>query len=440
MVQFAARYPEVVLSAAVLAGLALAIQYYGYVSPHYYALGAPLLFVVMGPLLGLAARARSRATCTALAALVLFNLANGEGRFFPALDEVSQWSRGGDRSRAYLDDHRSNIAAMTRLAAVAGSTPIVTGPPYSYFLALPRLGYVAEPLAGYTTKPLAVRTFRDVRELLDDPPEELIFIHVSNIHYAYARVSIPPPEPDDEIIYRDALASPLVIYRKRLADIAPTPDERVAWLLEHLWYDETLDERPSISLVDRAGLLSAYGRHDLAARLIERGLVDRPHDARLHLRLAQLLMREGHVTAAEEHLDAALATTPDEQAPNKARIYHEVARLRIAQQQRFAAVEALERALALDPSLAVAHNDLGAIRLELSQWGEAARHFQAALAADPNLADAHYNLGLLRMAELRPGEAAEHFEATLRLRHDYPQAREQLEAARRALDSPRDME
>ena len=65
-----------------------------------------------------------------------------------------------------------------------------------------------------------------------------------------------------------------------------------------------------------------------------------------------------------------------------------------------------QRVLALQPQLAMAHNNLGLACVALGQPIQAVRHFQQAPACQPDDADAHNTLGSALAAVGRPDAAA----------------------------------
>jgi Tfp pilus assembly protein PilF len=81
-----------------------------------------------------------------------------------------------------------------------------------------------------------------------------------------------------------------------------------------------------------------------------------------------------------------------------------------------AAAECYEEAVALDPSQAPAHNNLGNVYLALGRLDDAAAAFRSAIAADPALAEAHLNLGIVRHRSGDLGEAAGHYRAARELK------------------------
>lgn len=78
-----------------------------------------------------------------------------------------------------------------------------------------------------------------------------------------------------------------------------------------------------------------------------------------------------------------------------------------------AAAECYEEAVALDPSQAPAHNNLGNVYLALGRLNDAATSFRSAIAVDASLAEAHVNLGIVLHRSGELGEAAECYRAAL---------------------------
>lgn len=113
-----------------------------------------------------------------------------------------------------------------------------------------------------------------------------------------------------------------------------------------------------------------------------RALVERPDDVDALRALAQLLSARGY--AAQERGELA------------------------------AAAEHYEEALALDPSQAPVHNNLGNVYQGLGRAEEAMAAFRDAIAADDAFAEAHLNLGIALHQAGAMHEAAECYHAALR--------------------------
>jgi tetratricopeptide (TPR) repeat protein len=77
------------------------------------------------------------------------------------------------------------------------------------------------------------------------------------------------------------------------------------------------------------------------------------------------------------------------------------------------AITHYQRALALRPDHAPAHNNLGAALRAKGRLDEAVASYERALAVQPDYADAHYNLANALMEANKPEQAAEHFRVAL---------------------------
>ena len=83
---------------------------------------------------------------------------------------------------------------------------------------------------------------------------------------------------------------------------------------------------------------------------------------------------------------------------------------------------AYEAALALDPSLAEAHNDLGTLLAQDGDMDGAIARFRQALAATPEYPDALNNLGYALLLTGHEAEARSLYERALALQPDFPEA------------------
>src|SRR5262249_16382907 len=86
------------------------------------------------------------------------------------------------------------------------------------------------------------------------------------------------------------------------------------------------------------------------------------------------------------------------------------------------AVGSYERALALRPDYALAHNNLGAILFQRGELEAAGVHLREAVRLDPKNADALDNLGRLDQRPGDPRSARQHYEQALLARPDWTMA------------------
>ena len=112
-------------------------------------------------------------------------------------------------------------------------------------------------------------------------------------------------------------------------------------------------------------------------------------------------LEQGDPEAALREYRQAIRLNPRDAAPHYG-VSLALARLHADPAER---IEALEKAAALDPDLAQAHNDLGILHMEGGRFSEAERALRAAVAVNPQFAEAHNNLGVLYAKLGRNSEA-----------------------------------
>ena len=115
---------------------------------------------------------------------------------------------------------------------------------------------------------------------------------------------------------------------------------------------------------------------------------------------------EEHLKELEQVVDRALAVKPDDALA----IYHSGYVLKRGHKDLHQALAAFERAIALDPNLAVAHNYVGQIKVFLGRSNEAAEHTLRAIQLsprDPQMALWYYQMALTYIHEQRYDEAVE---------------------------------
>jgi tetratricopeptide (TPR) repeat protein len=389
--------PELVLGSLVVLGTCLNVLLVARAPlPRNFTLAVPFLYVIAGSLWLRNTRWRSLAIgCLSL--LVGVNLVNHAGVLYPPLQFWTRTAALRERSHEYRADLRGTIAALHKITTERqADEALIAADPFSLYLALPRLGYVEQPQPGYAVNAVSVSGWPGVARLFTDHPRRLIFFVADNFESRLGQITIPVPDRSlsaKAIVYDEYEKSSLVVYRRDLSAIAADGDvssQHAAldrWYLEHLWFDRSLDRRPSISLVARAKALVGADCRPQAIELLRQGVVDKPDDLDLQLELARQLIEVGQV-------DEGLAYA------------HEVA---WADDQRAAAFDIL-----------------GLGRSQQGQFARALAEFQAALERDPDLDDARYHMALVY---LRKNDAAQ-AESTLRdllVRNpDYHDARQQL--------------
>ena len=174
------------MRAVLLAALALV-----YCLPRYFLLMLPPVYLALGQLLFWLPRWRGAAALV-VAALVLFNLANAYGRFYPKLTDAQRTGAVWERSRECLLDHASNIRAVEALLRERRGAAVVAASPFVQFLAYPRLGYVDQAIDGYTLNRYSGPHFVSGLRLPDDNPPEVVFVYVDN---PFSQGAILPPQP-----------------------------------------------------------------------------------------------------------------------------------------------------------------------------------------------------------------------------------------------------
>lgn len=351
------------------------------VLPRYLTLGVVLVYLAFGAAMALGPRRRILAAA-GLCIVLVWNV----GRLSETVFGGSGADRPGtaERNRLYLTTVRAEQDAMRWVEANCAEAPIVTGYPHSLFLALPRYGYVDRPLGGYMLAGAEVPGFKAYPQLLADAPADAVFIHVGGMNWGQ-RPSVPPPQPDDEILYHDDLTPPLVVYRKHWDPDAADTEARRHWYLG--WVLE------QIELIDRAHALLSLGRRDEAIALCWQILNDGAEDGRAHFVLGQCELTVKNPSRAAVHLAAAIeqGLAGDELA--KATYGLGLSYLMLGEDRR--AVPQLERAVQLKPNARDAQHMLGVAYARIGETAKARHHFSEALRIAPGDVESRQWLGRL---------------------------------------------
>jgi tetratricopeptide (TPR) repeat protein len=178
---------------------------------------------------------------------------------------------------------------------------------------------------------------------------------------------------------------------------------------------------------NRGNVLDALGRRDEAIAEYQRALALKPNYASAHNNLGTTLLNAGRNAEAIEHYRAALAIRPA-----YAEAYSNLGNALALQGDLAAAREQYETALRHNPQLPQAHSNLAAVLIEQRAFDAALAEADEALRLQPDYPEALYNRGRALAALQRRAEAIAAFERALVLRPDYGDARQQLDALRRA--------
>jgi Flp pilus assembly protein TadD len=176
------------------------------------------------------------------------------------------------------------------------------------------------------------------------------------------------------------------------------------------------------------------GRPDAAESLLRAALELAPESGAAHNQLGLVRKRAGALAEAEEHFQRAI-----ELAPRDGSAYVNLANMLLdGQRERARAAELLRVAVTLLPRNAPALNSLAVALKGIGQLDEARDAYKRAIALRPTAAAFHHNLGLLHLQEgmdtRKPKEEAagarararELFETALRLQPGHVSARQNL--------------
>ena len=108
--------------------------------------------------------------------------------------------------------------------------------------------------------------------------------------------------------------------------------------------------------------------------------------------------------------------------PTNARMYYDLSLALDRMADYPAEKEALDKAIALDPKLAVAQNQIGLLALKAGRANEAEGYFKTAISLDPQYAEAQNNLGVLYGQMNKENEAEQLFKQATENNPQYGQA------------------
>ncbi|MBX7072866.1 MAG: tetratricopeptide repeat protein [Pirellulales bacterium] len=422
--QLATERPELVFSAILIVGdLAAMVLYTRVYVIRYMFVTVPLGYLLLGSLLY---RPEWRRLLIALpAAMVALNVYNADGRLLPQPLTNRRHCGLLERSREYLADLRSSMAAMQAIERESDGAPIVVGYPYSYYLARPNLGYVSRPLPCYGMMPLAKPNNKNPLDMFKDHPTRLVFVSAENPSHRYGPISAPSIDKGDRILYRDAIEPPLVVFEKDLSALKGNPRALDLWYIDRLWAVAPAGVPPELWR-ERARHLAASGMPDYGIEMLEARLRRAPDDLSTRIELAETLIQNGQSDRALRQasevvrqaiaqsqaaplaafaqgqylmglaylqggqIDAALPRFAEalQSAPDHAEALFQTGVCQLAENQNEQAIETFRRAVTIKPSHAQAHYHLGLALARVGQTELAMAAYEQALANDPNLLNA----------------------------------------------------
>lgn len=140
----------------------------------------------------------------------------------------------------------------------------------------------------------------------------------------------------------------------------------------------------------------------------------------------------GRLDEAQAIYERVLAEAP-KNAPENSDVLHMLGVVALQQGRLENALQLIEKALALNPSFAAAHNSAGSVHQRLGRTGEAIESFRAAVEADPEYGNAHFNLGTMLLARHQHNEAARVLARAAELQPDLAEAHLKLGVAYKSL-------
>ncbi|HMD55753.1 MAG TPA: tetratricopeptide repeat protein, partial [Phycisphaerae bacterium] len=117
------------------------------------------------------------------------------------------------------------------------------------------------------------------------------------------------------------------------------------------------------------------------------------------------------------------------QQPNHADALHLLGVIAYQKQKNEVAFELIGRAIAIDPSIAMYHNNLGNSLRAMGQLEQAAEAYRRAIHLQPDYAEAHNNLGNLYEQQKQIQEAIDQYRRAVELRPDFAPAHHNLGVA-----------
>lgn len=197
----------------------------------------------------------------------------------------------------------------------------------------------------------------------------------------------------------------LALMRTAQGDLARGQPDAASVALA-LVLDVAPDCAPALAMAGVAAQMQ--GRHERAAGFFRRAIGSEPHEARFHAGLGISLFESGDAAGAIVALRRAC-----ELAPGVASGWYNLGKALKLQVRSEEAIEALQKALQLDPAHVAARLTLADVLASVGEVGTAAGELRHLLAAHPDNAHAWFALANLKVVPLDAGDVAllhRHFE------------------------------
>ncbi|BCS34916.1 hypothetical protein TBR22_A41420 [Luteitalea sp. TBR-22] len=332
---------------------------------------------------------------------------------------------------------------MTRGASMAPPSPVSAAPAAPptttwFYRPVPAPAFTATDLTG-TTRSLAALQGRPALLVLWRADAAASVRAVAEVASAQRRleaggitaiaIALDPPDAGARVRAAAPAGLPVVHASRELA---------YTWAItwRHLFMNRPPVPLPAALLLDGSGAIVRAWRDtiDADAVLRDAAAIEAPDEARLaralpfggtfHAKVpmrnwlpyGSALLDEGLETEAIAAFERASQSSPS------ASILYRLGTLLARHGQRARARQAFESALALDPKLAEAHNDLGTLLAQDGDLPAAVARFKQALAATPDYPDALNNLGYALLLGGQPEQARALYERALQLQPDFPEA------------------
>ncbi len=178
-------------------------------------------------------------------------------------------------------------------------------------------------------------------------------------------------------------------------------------------FDRAIRLQPSltIALINRGEALQLPGRYEEAAEVYRQVLEIEPQNAWVHTFLGHVLLEGGDIDVVDEaEMHCRKATALE---PRMAIAHNNLGNVLYAMERFEEALASYHRAIELDPSLALPWNNIGRIEQRCGRYDAAHAAYAQALVRDPRSARVHANLASLLADQERKEEALERYQIAL---------------------------